>query len=843
MHTERQLAAIDEDIDEDEVDTALEPEDHETAEEQMVEHAAHRRSSYLVPSVFALLAMGWTAAFVYANRGSLGTGSTLSEGLALVSGWSMPILLLAVAYLLAARLSRAEARRFGDAANALAMQSDALEARLHSVNRELSLAREFLSSQTLELDSLGRTATDRLSRHADRLQELIVDNGQQVDRIAAVSRSATDNMDRLRNELPVIANSARDVSNKIGAAGHEASSRLNDLAGGFERVDQFGKASERQVDALAARTTEALDGLEARMAALQDASEKRLARIDDETARTGERLEAREVHALAAITGRAEALRREIDRANEEYGASEAGLIEGLNTRFADLRASTAAVSDELRSAQIDASEHWSDALMSLRKRIDATREQIDTLGGRVQEHEARFIDQLTDRREALAREEEAALAALHERLGQLDGALSDSHSVQREHLAELSGRSADLEERIAQVSDRIGVVADAGREAGDALAAKVAAVTRLLEDSGAQIEGTDTAVSDLTDRSVRLLELIHASAKHARDDLPRSIAEFSGTLGDVEERSAGLQQNIADLHERSAAIVSMVAAAEEHAAKGSDDLDTLEARIGKTTTAQIEQLDQLSVRLAELAEQNDAVADHVRRQVSDALDDLDTRSREVLASLGEDHAAGVSGLAGRIADDAGTAIEAAIEKRVGDAIANLAETTERAEATGRNTAIQLRDQLARVNELTSNLETRVERARERAEESVDNDFSRRVALITDSLNSNAIDIGKVLSSDVSDTAWAAYMKGDRGIFTRRAVRLLDNTTARDIAELYDADGDFRENVSRYIHDFEAMLRMLLSTRDGQPLGVTVLGSDVGKLYVALAQAIERLRE
>ena len=38
------------------------------------------------------------------------------------------------------------------------------------------------------------------------------------------------------------------------------------------------------------------------------------------------------------------------------------------------------------------------------------------------------------------------------------------------------------------------------------------------------------------------------------------------------------------------------------------------------------------------------------------------------------------------------------------------------------------------------------------------------------------------------------------------------------------------------------MLRQILSTRDGNALGVTLLSSDMGKLYVVLAQAIERLR-
>ena len=175
--------------------------------------------------------------------------------------------------------------------------------------------------------------------------------------------------------------------------------------------------------------------------------------------------------------------------------------------------------------------------------------------------------------------------------------------------------------------------------------------------------------------------------------------------------------------------------------------------------------------------------------------------------------------------------------------LANLDEATQRSTATAREAATQLRDPLAKVNELTNNLESRVMRARERAEEQVDNDFSRRVALLTESLNSNAIDIAKALSTDVTDTAWKSYLRGDRGIFTRRAVRLLDNTETRAIAEIYGTDMEFREHVNRYIHDFEAMLRTMLSTRDGNAVAVTLLSSDMGKLYVVLAQAIERLRD
>ena len=63
--------------------------------------------------------------------------------------------------------------------------------------------------------------------------------------------------------------------------------------------------------------------------------------------------------------------------------------------------------------------------------------------------------------------------------------------------------------------------------------------------------------------------------------------------------------------------------------------------------------------------------------------------------------------------------------------------------------------------------------------------------------------------------------------------------TARTADEVIEAKG------LRVVTDpaaIEAMLRTILTQRDSSPLGVTLLSSDMGKLYVALAQAIERLR-
>jgi hypothetical protein len=167
---------------------------------------------------------------------------------------------------------------------------------------------------------------------------------------------------------------------------------------------------------------------------------------------------------------------------------------------------------------------------------------------------------------------------------------------------------------------------------------------------------------------------------------------------------------------------------------------------------------------------------------------------------------------------------------------------SERAVEAARQASERLTRQMLAIGQSAAAVEARIDAARQSREEQDAQSFSRRVALLIESLNSTAIDVTKVLSNDVTDAEWSAYLKGDRGVFTRRAVRLLDQGEAREIARHYGADPEFREQVNRYVHDFEAMLRRVLSERDGNSLAVTILSSDMGKLYVALAQGIERIR-
>lgn len=822
------------------------PSDVPVIEDTVEEDNAVADRGWILPTLAISVVLGWTAFFGWAHQREMIAGADPIQWSAWIADWAVPVLLVVGLWLLAMRNSRREAARFAATASNLAQESAALERRLTTVNRELSLARDFIAAQSRDLESLGRVASDRLSQHADRLQDLIRDNSAQVETIGRVSSTALENMDRLRDDLPVISNSARDVANQIGHAGSVAKDQLDELVSGFIRLNQFGEASGRQVTSLRTKVDEALAAFAEQAAQLEEITTNRFAELNDRSAAFRAELDSREVETFAAIRRRADALRDELDERHHEIAAAEAAALDTLKERLEQLRDEGTRIADLLRAGEAEASDAWANAVEGMETRMmeairrvsEADRHALDSARQRLQSlsAEARRLDEnileradtfherLVQRNVQAAEREAAELAALQERLAAFDAQIAER---QQEHLAHVSGlaeRGDALAQRLAALSSEMERLAAQGRHTQDGLAEAATGLSARLSESLGMINESGSKITRLTDDSVRLLELIRSSAEHSGSDLPEALNRAEARLTSFQQQAHALSTLIAETGEKGAALVAHV------------------ERAHSNGTATLEQFDTLEQRLADLAAQTDAIAIQARQELGEAIGTLEQTSANVLANLQNQQSEAIRGLAERIGSESSAAIDEALRAHAAQAIAELETAAQQASTAGRETALQLRDQLAVVNELAGNLERRVAHARQRAEEQVDNDFARRMALIVESLNSSAIDISKAFANEVTDTAWASYLRGDRGIFTRRAVRLLDNGEARAVAEIYEADSDFRETVNRYIHDFEAMLRSVLSTRDGHAMAVTLLSSDMGKLYVALAQAIERLR-
>lgn len=806
-------------------------------EESPFEEPSDSRFAWLVPALAITTILGWTGLYGWAMQAELSSAATAapSEWTRWIIDWSVPVLLVCVVWILSMRHSRAEAKRFAQTASLLSQESRELEARLTVVNRELSLAREFLGAQSLELESLGRVASEKLSTHAAELQTLIKNNGVQVDAIGSASETALSNMKRLRDDLPVVANSARDVSNQVGNAGRNAHEQLGKLISGFERLNQFGTASENQVGALSSKVTETLASFEAH-----------LTRIEEFTA------------------NRFGSLKEQASEYRGEIAEAEGTALSALNDRIAVLQAETKAIATQLRDAEAMAIQQFVASRDSFETDMRNTIEQLDQLHQQamtvaqqrvkdVQEEAARFDDRLairdtkfleemTRRQEQFEERENRASEILAQRLAQLDSEIDQRRQNQIAQTEALVAKSKAMNDELERLTGLIDAVGTHSEETRSTLTEGLEAFDEQLAAKRAALGETESQLSGLTEAGIRLLEIIQSGAKHSREDLPAAIETASGNLSAIEERTSKLSDMMFCTRKQADDLGEYLITTRTQIEDTDRSIGDLQSRLAEQSEDTLARIQGLRSGFAKLAEKSDEFAGKTQESLRVALTNLENATVSAFDTLDDGARSRIAALANDISSEAVAGIEQALTKDTEETVKQLEASARQASTMGKQTAGELREQLAKLNELTGNLEQRVARARELAEEQVNNDFARRMALITDSLNSSAIDISTSLATDVSDTAWEAYLKGDRGIFTRRAVRLIDTGEAREIAELYQRDEKFRGNVSRFIHDFEAMLRSMLSTRDGNALGVTILGSDVGKLYVVLAQAIERLR-
>ena len=763
-------------------------------------------ASPVATSIAGLALIGWTVLFVLA-RGPQEFATLGVEGWSeAIIAWSVPALLILFAWYAASQRLGRQSARFRATAKAAAVDIAELETRLSAINRELSLAREFLTQQTRELESHGRVAASRLSQNADRIEALVAENGEEVERIARVSETALANMAKLRDDLPVITNASRDAANAVGSAGERAHGALETLSDGLSRLNEYGEAGERHVEHFRSQVDRTLTTLGDRVSELEAMADARFTALREQSESFRSELDGREVEALAAAQGRIEKLRERLTEAISEV-------------------------------QQID-----EQAMGSAQERLASLREEAERIDESMKARDREFVDWVDARRTRLEEIERQALEALERRLADIDSGLAERRESHERLSREIADAGTDAAEQLASASERIAEIADKATSTRDTIIDATGTLQGRLESGRAGLTELNATLSDATEAGVRLLELIQAGATHSRDVLPGAMEAAEARLEALRENGEKLRRTIDEGAERSERLSAYVIETRDKGEEIFGVADRIDDRLSQTRDTMTENIAALRTALALLDEEAGAVSEATASRLSEAVDQLESsaeKARGLLSQFVEEEGRDIGA---QIGDNAAEAVGSAMRTQADEALAELREATTRSADAARDAARQLRDQLSLVNELAGNLETRVSVARERAEEQVDNDFARRVALITESLNSNAIDIAKALSSEVTDTAWASYLRGDRGVFTRRAVRLLDNRQAREIAELYDEDEDFRDNVNRYIHDFEAMLRTLLSTRDGNALAVTLLGSEVGKLYVAMAQALERLR-
>lgn len=599
---------------------------------------------------------------------------------------------------------------------------------------------------------------------------------------------------RMREAAEALAGQMQETQQRaqgLDQAGSALSSSLQTLNGALPRAQEQVAAVAGQIDASGA-------------AALEQAT---LLQV--------------ELEAIASLTDRAK---------KETLNATQL-----LSGQLLQLDEASRAVTGQIDDMTRMASERIEAALVHAREAVDTGRKglegQAEALGRMIAQSRSALATIGTEAAEGFGNH----IALIEAKLHEIDLLLERQNGL-------AGALTSDLDTGLATVSERFTALENEGGERSKRINEAMATLTREAERLERALSGGHETADRLISRSESLLLALDSSARELDETLPLALGRLDERLGSTMRILAGASPEAEKLEAVTEAILGRINEAEEmirtQALQLKDWLTSAESHI---VTNRIE-VEKLAGAIAAADEQSGQLAEQAGPKLIEAL----LRVKETAEQAAERARQSLSRIIPEAADALGKASQKALEDAVSQKVVaqmeQISTVAQNALGAAHQATERLMRQMMTIADTSASVERRIDEARHEAEERDRDGFARRVAVLIEGLNSTAIDVSKLLSNEVADSSWAAYLKGDRGVFTRRAVRLLDAGEAREIARHYDQDTEFREHVNRYIHDFEAMLRHILATRDGSALAVTLLSSDMGKLYVALAQAIERLR-
>lgn len=515
---------------------------------------------------------------------------------------------------------------------------------------------------------------------------------------------------------------------------------------------------------------------------------------------------------------------------NESTQASEANRAE-----LAILSQSNKDISSDIVAATADV-KSFSDTM------IEKSKREIQSISATIKDEYQRFDEAISKTGQDLAARSEDITATLTTNIERLSGTLKELSAQNTQEDTRINDMMRNIQQHIALSDEQLSTLSE---KTSDQTAKMAFAMTALKDNSDSVGQGLSNNYSQaelLIQQSEKLLLALDSSSREMDETMPASMQRLDDIFTRFDERFVSTFENINKLSQYGDTMNAQYEQIDSQLLASADHIEKLlisQSNGVADTSVKIENI------LNSLKESKNVIEDITQNasvafaQQIDAVNKQIERSVELSRS---DINEKIDYSSQQLAENGSIAIQKTIDSQIASIETSLQTSLDVHVKSASEAVSKLQEQLNVIDQMTDNIERRIQENANEFSSVGDESFSRQMALLTESLNSTAIDVAKIISNDVTDNAWASYLKGDRGVFTRRAVKLLSANDAKLIVSHYDENMEFREHVNRYIHDFEAMMRVLLSTRDGNSIGVTVLSSDVGKLYVALAQAIERLR-
>ena len=508
---------------------------------------------------------------------------------------------------------------------------------------------------------------------------------------------------------------------------------------------------------------------------------------------------------------------------------------EHLAARLAEIDLASASATSKVAEAQgsfssvLDALlDRSSLSLQEIRSGIDAQAAAVAAL---VEQASAGLSRAGSDSAEALA----GHIGRANESVASLSSKVAEQERASQRMIAEIDRGLALIDQRFTELASH-------GDERANHFLESLTRARTELDALSQQAVNQDDAIGALAERTTNLRETIGKLADEVRENVGVALGDAQGGADRLAEAAKSVKPELEWLRDAAVEASDRMSDTSAHIGEQQDRFTGLLASIDDGVGSAHTKLTQLTSAIAEAqveagqltAETGPALVAALV-QVKDAAGHAAERAREAIEAV-------IPESATKLSNETRAALERVVRETVEERLRAVESVATRAVEAARSASDRLTQQMLNIGQSAAALERHIEDTSKDQREKDSEAFARRVSLLIDSMHSAAIDVGKILSDEIDDRAWDSYLKGNRGVFTRRAVKLLDGSETKAIRAQYESDLEFQRSTNRYVHDFEAMLRRVLAERDGGTIAVTLMSSDMGKLYAALAQALERRR-
>ncbi|MEO0410242.1 MAG: hypothetical protein AAF221_00200 [Pseudomonadota bacterium] len=667
--------------------------------------------------------------------------------------------------------------------------------------------------------------------------------------------------------------------------------RLVTLDAAQTRLTRSNETVFAQLLELGQKTNTSVDEALSRALASSDALAEHQQNVEDTSA-----------HIVAALTDQQTAAQKSADQFAEQLFSMKQALDTSIQTAM-DAQQTASETFESVLGAHVlswqKALGQFSQSLTHQTERAGSIAASRLLKAGETIQNTVSALHTDTDTR---IREQSGLFHSLAEEINQK---LSEAGTQTGQQVTALQGQIAELDEQRTHLRDVADALKEDIASVPDVVAANVSAVRdtltlgqQALEDSMSRLEGSAQQLSALPATIAQAwapeLDKVKASFDAIESDQRKRLDSLSDAAASIEERckdslsaidaqfeQVKTQQHSTDhmaqtLHAKIGGLQEALQEVQKGLAEGETQVNDLTGQfetiqsladdISKFDSNAIGALpDQWNEQLKALTRESEAL----NRKAQDDSEEIVEKYKSALSAAGtltQGLSEKLEATMSSITKDADKAVDLArlkwaalSEDRQSTALGAVERFSQTVSKTLNERSSEIESQLAQLETLTrtsldqlqsdtrekvkTSEETlqRVKALTKRINEDKGADLIKSSSLIIDALHSSSIDLSKSMGAGLSDEDWTRYLAGDKSLFTRRTAEMLSKSERDAIRKKLERDQDLKQASLHYLKDFELLMSRAMAGGEPTSLSIALISSDIGKLYVALSQAIRRM--